>query len=278
MSDSLFQLFAPAKINLSLQVTGRRADGYHLLQSLVAFVDVGDVLEFFPQENFSLEIKGPFAPELTDAKDNLIYKAAQLLAEHYSVPPRGKIALTKNLPVASGIGGGSSDAAAALKGLAKLWRLSEDFTVLAQIGQRLGADVPVCLQGKPAWVEGIGEQITLLSNSPDLHFVLANPLQPTPTTEVFRRFRGPFSPPVQFSGDWLSGCNDLTAAAIAVTPEIKKVLSALADTECRVCRLSGSGATCFAVYESASVANAAAQKLKAQYPQWWVTKAALLPA
>lgn len=273
-----FHIFAPAKINLFLHITGKRADGYHTLQSLMAFADVGDDLEFFAHEDFHVEVKGPFAGALPEEKDNLIYKAARLLSEAYKTPLRGKIILTKNLPVASGIGGGSADAATALKGLARLWNLPDDR--LFDIARRLGADVPACLHGGMVWAEGIGERLTPVPDIP-LHLVLVNPLIPTATAAVFKNFPGGFSPPMRMQSmtmNDLKKCrNDLTVAAIAVTPEISNVLTALADTEhCLLHRLSGSGATCFGIYESAEAARTTAATLKENYPAWWVVSARIV--
>jgi len=280
--DTLY-LFAPAKLNLFLHVTGKRVDGYHTLQSAIVFVDVGDELTLSRQDEFSIDIEGPFAASLGDPEENLVCKAARLLAGYYKIPLSGKITLIKNLPAASGLGGGSTDAAAALQGLAKLWNLPDDPFLLPRLAQQLGADVPACLYKKPVWAEGIGEKLTILPDMPALHFVLANPLVPTPTPEVFRRFCGPFSQPLRFSGrrDWsadLKTCrNDLTEAAVTVTPVIREVLAGLAATAgCRLCRLSGSGATCFGVYSTAGDAVAAAQTLKTSYPNWWIVKADML--
>jgi len=282
-----FKIFAPAKVNLFLHVTGKRPDGYHTLQSLVGFADIGDELEFAEHDSLYIDVDGPFAAPLENLRDNLVYKAAQLLSKTYGVPPRGKIILTKNLPVASGLGGGSSDAAATLKGLEQLWHLPEDPVRMQEVAQQLGADVPVCMYKKLAWVEGIGEKVTCMPETPEMHFVLANPLVPTPTADVFRRFRSRPSDPVQFSSrrksaaGWIADIkiyrNDLTDAAIAVTPVIKEVLFALGSTEgCLLHRLCGSGATCFGIYDTAESARAAADMLAARHPDWWVVDAAML--
>jgi len=277
-----FHTFAPAKINLFLHVTGKRDDGYHTLQSLMVFADVGDDLEFSAQESFQVEVKGPFAATLPEQKDNLIYKAARLLSEEYAVPLQGKIILTKNLPVASGIGGGSADAAAALKGLVKLWNLPHDQSGdplrLQRIAQQLGADVPACLYGRTVWAEGTGETLFRVPDMPVVHGVLVNPLIPTATAAVFKNFRGGFKPRLSFPGERgmtvadLKKCrNDLTEAAVAVTPEISNVLAAIAATEnCLLHRLSGSGATCFGLYDNATAALTAAVALQARHPGWWV--------
>lgn len=287
MSYNTFRLQAPAKINLFLHITGKREDGYHLLQSVMVFVDVGDELEFSPHDTLFLDVEGPFAGDMPEPNDNLVYKAAQMLAAEYKTHIRGTVKLTKKLPVASGIAGGSSDTAAALKGFVKLWGLPDERDRVHKIAQRLGADVPACMIAKPVWAEGIGEKLMPLPDMPQLHFVLANPMVPTPTPEVFGRFRNKFSPQIQFSGrrksaqEWIADIklyrNDLTDAALEVTPEIKAVLQALQGTQnCHAARLSGSGATCFGVYDSAEAAIAAVSQLKQQYPRWWVVPANLL--
>ncbi len=269
---------APAKINLFLHVTGRTDDGYHTLQSLMAFTDIGDTLAFANHDGFALRADGRFAEALTG--ENLIAQAAQKLAAHYGLPLDAQITLTKNLPVASGIGGGSSDAAAALKGLAQLWRLPPDSAeILARIGATIGADVPACLYARPLWAEGIGEKILPAENVPPLHLVLANPLIPTPTPQVFKAFRGPFSEPVRVpAGDWIAFLhttrNDLLDAACTVTPAIRDVLAALESTHApQFCRMSGSGATCFALHATRTSAETAAAALRARHPGWWIAAA-----
>lgn len=278
MSSHGFHILAPAKINLFLHITGRREDGYHTLQSLMVFSDVGDDLEFLAQDEFAVEVTGPFAADLSMPKDNLIYKAARLLSEEYRARPYGRIVLTKNLPVASGIGGGSADAAAAIKGLVKLWKLPGEPARLQKIALQLGADVPACLEGGAVWAEGIGEKLTAMPDMPPLHLVLVNPLIATPTLAVFKNFCGNFSPPLEkrsLKMDDLEQCrNDLMAAAINVTPQIKEVLALLGGTEnCLFHRLSGSGATCFGVYRDKTAAQAAAAVLRARHPAWWIQAA-----
>jgi len=276
MSSENFHIFAPAKINLFLHITGKRADGYHTLQSLMAFADVGDDLAFSAQDDFVIEMGGPFGGSLPNTEDNLVYKAARILSEEYKIALRGKIILTKNLPIASGIGGGSADAAAALKGFVKLWNLPHDPARLQKIALQLGADVPACLYGGTVWAEGVGEKLAPLPDMPRLHLVLVNPLIATATAAVFKSFRGEFSTTLEMKSmtvDDLEQCrNDLTDAALVVTPEIAGVLAAIAGTEgCRLHRLSGSGATCFGAYKDEAAANAAAVALKARYPAWWVS-------
>ena len=285
-----FMIAAPAKINLFLHITGKRDDGYHLIQSLMAFVDVGDELVFSPYDGLFIDVEGPFAGDLSaDPHRNLVYKAAKLLAAEYGVSAHGRVVLRKNLPVASGVAGGSSDAAAALKGFVKLWQLPDENHRLLKLAQQLGADVPACLAHRPVWAEGVGEKMTYLQGMPVLHLVLLNPLVPTPTQEVFARFSSKFSVPLQFSGrrksvqEWIADFklyrNDLTEAASSVCPEIHQVLAALRDTpNCHLARLSGSGATCFGVYDSAAAAQAAVNKLRQSHPRWWVAAAKLLEA
>ena len=287
MPHKTIHVFAPAKINLFLHITGKQADNYHTPQSLMGFVDVGDDLTFKQHDGLYIDVDGPYVSPLSNPRDNLVYKAAVLLAEHYKISPRAKIVLTKNLPVASGLGGGSSDAAATLQGLTKLWLLREEPDVLEQIAKKLGADVTACLYKKLVWSEGIGEKITRLPDIPDIHFVLVNPMIQTPTPEVFKHFRNRFNQPIQFSGrrktsaEWIADLkiynNDLTDAAIAVTPKIRDVLSALGETKnCILHRLSGTGATCYGIYSDAEAAHVAANILKDKYPDWWIIKASML--
>jgi 4-diphosphocytidyl-2-C-methyl-D-erythritol kinase len=282
-----FKLLAPAKINLFLHITGKRDDGYHLLQSVMVFVDLGDDMEFAPHDSLFLDVEGPFAGDMPDPHENLVCRAAQMLAAEYKVPVQGRVTLAKKLPVASGIAGGSSDAATALLGFARLWGLPDEKDRLQKIAQRLGADVPACLYRRPVWAEGIGEKLMGLPDMPQIHFVLANPMVATPTPEVFRRFGAKFSAPIQFSGrrkaasEWIADLkiyrNDLTDAAAEVTPQIKEVLASLRATSgCHFSRLSGSGATCFGVYDHPETAMAAVHQLKQKHPRWWVAAAGLL--
>lgn len=277
MPPEAFHTFAPAKINLFLHITGKREDGYHTLQSLMTFVDVGDDLAFVPQENFEVEVKGPFAASLPQAQDNLINKAARLLSEEYKTPLQGKIILTKNLPTASGIGGGSADAAGALRGLTKLWSLPEDMARLQKLAAQLGADVPACIESKTVWVEGVGEKLTPVPHMPPLYFALVNPLVPVATAEAFKKFHGRFSQSRLFPGergmtvaDLKTRRNDLMEAALALAPVVRDVLTGISGTEdCLLSRLSGSGATCFGLYKDLAAAQAAAEAVKSEHPDWW---------
>jgi len=280
---------APAKLNLYLHVVGRRPDGYHLLDSLVAFADIADTVEAAPADALALEITGPFAAALSGPKEeNLVWRAATLLARHLGRPPGAALTLVKRLPVASGIGGGSSDAAATLRALAALWEAPLTPGTLAAIAAALGADVPVCLAAQASWVGGIGEAIERAPPLPPVAVVLANPGVPLPTAAVFQRRAGPFSAPARFAtaphgAVALVAClarsrNDLAPAAMAMVPAIRDVLAALAETNgALLARMSGSGATCFALYDRDVEAQAAAERLRAAHPAWWVAAGRLLP-
>jgi 4-diphosphocytidyl-2-C-methyl-D-erythritol kinase len=278
---------ACAKVNLYLHVVGRRADGYHLLDSLVVFADVGDTIEAAPAAGLTLEIDGPFAAGLAGEADNLVLRAARALTEAVGVPAQARLRLTKRLPVASGIGGGSADAAAALIALAKVWRLEIAPDRLAAIGFALGADVPMCLAGRTAFVGGIGEEIAPAPALPRFWLVLANPGVAVPTPAVYRAYAtagtrfsaaGRFAEPpadARALADLLNARgNDLTDAAVRLAPAIGEVLAALsALPEALVVRMSGSGATGFALFDSDGAAHAAAARLAGDRPGWWVRAA-----
>jgi len=280
---------APAKVNLYLHVTGRRPDGYHLLDSLVAFAGVGDTVEATPADTLSLTIDGPQAGALAAEPDNLVLRAARLLAEAAGQEGRGAaLRLTKRLPVASGIGGGSADAAAALRALAALWGLALDDPRPMEIAPRLGADVPVCLLGRTVHMGGVGELLTPAPALPPVWLVLANPGIPCPTPPVFKARRGPFSDPAPLTtapADAQSLAtalaarrNDLAEAATALVPEIATVLAELAALPgCLLSRLSGSGATGFGLFAESGAAQRGAAALQAERPGWWVAAAPLLP-
>ena len=238
---------APAKVNLYLHVVGKRADGYHLLDSLVVFADVGDRLTLEPAAAPGLTVTGPFAGAIPPGDDNLALRAVRRLAAATGRPDGIAVTLDKRLPVAAGIGGGSADAAAVLRGLATLWDLAPDDPRLLEVAAGLGADVPVCLAGRTAWLGGVGER---LEPGPDLAGVpilLVNPGVPLSTPEVFRARRGVI-------GDVL--------AALAAQPG------------CRLARMSGSGATCFGLFDSPAAAKAAEAALAGR--GWWAAAAVLL--
>jgi 4-diphosphocytidyl-2-C-methyl-D-erythritol kinase len=273
-------MLAPAKINLYLHVVGRRPDGYHLLDSLIVFAEMGDDLDVAPADAVSLTIDGPFAGKLTADQDNLVERAARGLGELTGVTAGARIALTKNLPVASGIGGGSADAAAALRALSALWGVAPERAALEQLALTLGADVPVCLDSKPSFIGGIGEEIASAGAIPQAHLLLVNPGVATPTPAVFKARNAGFSQPARWiapAGDVHALAellkvrrNDLTDAAIIVTPVIREVLNAIGNTkDCLLARLSGSGATCFGLYAHADAAEAARAAIAAAHPAWW---------
>jgi 4-diphosphocytidyl-2-C-methyl-D-erythritol kinase len=271
--------FAPAKINLSLRVTGTRSDGYHLLDSLVVFADVGDRLFVRPADTLSLTIGGPFGASLSGEGDNLVLRAARALAAEAGIAPRGALALDKALPIASGIGGGSSDAAAALRLLDHAWNLETPAEAMRRIAVTLGADVPVCLDRLPMRMRGIGEKLTPTPVLPCLGLVLANPGTAVATAAIFRARAGmAFSPEASEPLGWLNldalvaqligEPNDLEAAAISLEPSIGTVLTALrALPGCRLARMSGSGATCFALFADPEAAAVAATGLQPE--AWW---------
>jgi len=269
---------APAKVNLYLHLRGRRADGYHQLESLAVFPAVGDRLTAAPAGNLSLSVDGPFAAGLEGEADNLVLRAARALAGAGGIVPRAALSLEKNLPVASGIGGGSSDAAAALRLLSHLWGIS----VPDGLALKLGADVPVCLQAPaPQLMAGIGEALTPASPLPPFWMVLVNPGAAVATGAVFAAVAERDCPPASPAPDamdfaalarWLEAQrNDLQAAAVSVCPAIADVLAALADAP--LARMSGSGATCFALHASEAAALAQAERIGAAKPAWWVVAA-----
>jgi 4-diphosphocytidyl-2-C-methyl-D-erythritol kinase len=270
--------FAPAKINLALHVLGRRADGYHELDSVVAFASVGDTLELTEAGMTTLQVDGPFAGDVPVTADNLVLRAYAALSKQMLLPAVA-FRLTKNLPVASGIGGGSADAAAALRGILKLTDKTLDANSLQSIALSLGADVPVCLHGKACRMQGVGELITRLDHLPAKAIVLVNPMKVCGTAEVFRRMGLKAGDQAGLALDVASPAtwrNDMTIAAVQVLPEIADVLSTLRDiTEGATVRMSGSGATCFALFSTFEQADLAAQQLTALRPGWWVAPAKL---
>jgi 4-diphosphocytidyl-2-C-methyl-D-erythritol kinase len=282
--------FAPAKVNLYLHVIGRRADGYHLIDSLVAFADIGDRLTAREAASLSLDIDGPEAAGLVGlGEDNLVLRAARLLGEHTGIASGAALHLHKNLPVAAGIGGGSSDAAAALRALCALWRVSIDEPDLRHLGARLGADVAVCLHAGAAWVGGIGESIEPAGSLPGAGIVLANPRIALPTVSVFAARRGRFGgcgrfAPMPRDAAGLAaalrpGRNDLSEPAIGLVPEIAAVLALLSRLPgALIARMSGSGATCFALFADRAAAERACALLAAAEPGWWCAAGGLVVA
>jgi 4-diphosphocytidyl-2-C-methyl-D-erythritol kinase len=285
---------APAKVNLSLRVLGRRADGYHDIESLVAFADVGDRLSLTPGDALTLTVAGPGAAQTGAEADNLVVKAASALAARVPGLRAGAFSLEKNLPVAAGLGGGSADAAAALRLLARANKLAPDNPCLHDAACATGADVPVCLDPRPRVMRGIGETLSAPLPLPRLHALLVNPGVAVPTKLVFSGWRPSANPlralkrAADFAAspniqngeqllDWLaSEANDLEAPAIALEPVIADVLASLrAAAGCRLARMSGSGATCFALFASAVDSASAGKNLRAKFPNGWISETVL---
>lgn len=253
-----------AKINLALHVRRRRDDGYHDIESVFAFADDGDVLAAEVDKSLSLQMKGPFSAALSGEADNLVLRAARALGEGRGA----RITLDKRLPVASGIGGGSADAAAALRLLARLWGIV-DWGLLHRIAAELGADVPACLESRTLRGEGRGDQLTILDGAAlsGVPVLLINPGVATPTGPVFAGWDGVDRGPL---GEAFEGRNDLEASAIALVPEIGGLIDALAAAPgVRLARMSGSGATCFALFDDDASRDAASAAIAARWPDYW---------
>jgi len=284
------KIIAPAKINLYLHLTGRREDGYHLLDSLFAFTEFGDVISIMPADKLSLSIDGQFSNSLffESIEDNLIYRAARMLQKQCDEMRGGaSIRLTKNIPVSSGLGGGSSDAAAVLKGLNQLWDLQLDLKTLCELGLDLGADVPACIAHQSAIVRGIGEIIEPIAlpfqSAPVL---LINPNQPLSTRDVFTRYKTDGVPFTVASNDrptfsdWKTFLdylpntqNDLESSAIQIQPEIQVLLTTLAkQSGCELARMSGSGATCFALFDTVESSKCSELILREAFPTYWIQR------
>lgn len=271
MTGTITEL-APAKINLALHVRARRADGYHELETLFAFVADGDVVTLAPAGAPSLVVAGPFAAGLSGDGDNLVARAAAAFAAAFGTGARGAFALDKRLPVASGIGGGSADAAAALRALARANGIATDDPRLFEIAGKLGADVPACLLGRTALGRGRGERLEPRDGPAGMPVLLVNPGVAVSTAAVFRAWDG-VDRGALGTGDVLAqalaGRNDLEAPARAVQPVIGDVLALLGEDGPILVRMSGSGATCFALYENEADRAAAAARIRAARPGWW---------
>ena len=282
---------APAKINLTLRVLGRRPDGYHELESLVVFAGVGDALAFTPGRSLALAVRGPTAVAAGDLADNLVLKAVRALAERTPALEVGRFVLSKRLPVAAGLGGGSTDAAAALRLLARHNRIALDDARLMAAARATGADVPVCLDPKPRLMRGIGEVLSQPLALPGLPALLINPRVSVATKDVFSALDAPplsgNQPSEIVDEGWASGGqapsrdelidfvsrhgNDLEGPAIALHPAIAQALSALRALDgCRLARMSGSGASCFGLFDSNRAATTAARALRLKHSKWWI--------
>lgn len=267
------EAFAPAKINLALHVTGQRSDGYHMLDSLVMFADVGDIITVSKAQITSLTVTGPMANCVPTGSDNLVMRAAALMGTP------AKITLEKHLPAAAGIGGGSSDAAACLRALARLYNvpLPERDALMT-----LGADVPVCMENGLSRMRGAGEMIDLLGMAPNWSMILVNPGVLVPTAAVFAALtdkqNAPMPDDFDVQADWLPQIdwiarqrNDLETSATLLEPRIGAVLEALRmQSGCTLARMSGSGATCFAIMSDDDSCDAAVAQLRRDHPDWWV--------
>ena len=281
---------ARAKVNLTLRVLGRRPDGYHDLESLVVFADCADTLTLTPGSELGLVTSGPGAQDCGDMADNLVIRAARLLAERIPGLTLGKFTLDKHLPVAAGIGGGSADAAAALRLLARASNLEIDDPRIVEVARETGADIPVCLASRACTMTGVGENLAML-DIPAMPCVMVNPRVGVATKDVFSALglaKGELlagvgdvmlSPGWPADGasfdEWIDaighGTNDLEKPALQVEPVIGDVLQALRETEgVRLARMSGSGATCFGIFTTDAQARAAAQLIARAYPAWWV--------
>jgi 4-diphosphocytidyl-2-C-methyl-D-erythritol kinase len=278
---------APAKINLALHVVGQRADGYHLLESLVTFADAGDRIGFSISGEDRFTLSGRFSgalPPTGDPAGNLVLKARDLLRAHLgekgiqAAPVH--LHLEKNLPVASGIGGGSADAAATLLGLLELWGVSTRLEILQAIALKLGADVPMCLRGEPLVARGIGDDIERVADFPSFPMLIVNPLKAVSTPVIFRLLKNKTQPPLAMPHDrpsrdgWIDILktlrNDLEPPARTLEPQIGAVSNALGLTGARLVRMSGSGASCFGLYASLEARDEAAAVLSRQNPGWYV--------
>ena len=276
---SALQEIAYAKLNLALHVRRRRDDGYHELETLFAFAEDGDRVCGELAKDISLAISGPFADGLSNT-DNLVIRAAQLMQSHFAVKQGVAISLVKHLPIASGIGGGSADAAATARLLNRLWGIGADDVELERLLTPLGADIPACVRNRTVFGEGTG---AVLRAVPDAEIsgravLLVNPLQPVATGPVFKAWDGIDRGGLEVADLWqaiLQGRNDLQAPAISLCPDINEVLLALAQTDADLVRMSGSGATCFALYGSAAARDAAKRDIANTCPEWWTMASSL---
>jgi 4-diphosphocytidyl-2-C-methyl-D-erythritol kinase len=281
-------LVAPAKVNLALHVTGRRDDGYHLIESLVVFCADGDRLRIATADQDRFGVTGPFAPALDAGDSNLVVRARDLLRNHAGSGAPVAIELEKSLPIASGLGGGSSDAATTLRALSCVWGMDREPSDLARLAAGLGADLPMCLAARPLVARGIGERIETLDGFPALDMLLLNPGLPVSTPAVFaglaRRDNEGLPPPegltsVEAVCTYLRATrNDLQQPAIASCPAIADVLDALTDQAPLFARMSGSGATCFAIFPDRATAARAGERIAARHPDWFVLATRTLPS
>lgn len=282
------RIFAPAKINLTLHVMGRHRDGYHKLDSLVAFADIGDTITISPASEFLFSIDGAFANafgeserDCSESSKNLVVRAARSLAQITNKSLSTQITLTKNIPLASGLGGGSADAAAAILGLMDLWNLPRNAPYLPALLKNLGSDVPVCMECTPTIMRGIGDNLSPAPMLPESPIVLVNPLKPCPTKAVFLENKTFYNELTETPdnlhdafalADFLKQhTNSLESAAINIVPEIKNILTAISlQNGNLLSRMSGSGASCFGLFDTEKSSLIAAEQIQADNPDWWV--------
>lgn len=277
----MISVTAHAKVNLTLHVIGQLPNGYHNLQSLVGLTDFGDQIYLSPASGFEFQVTGPFSQGIPLDDRNLVVRAAQFMANKYSRELECKVVLEKNLPMASGIGGGSSDAAAVMKALSQYWSVP-----LPNVDElmALGADIPVCMSSGLTLMEGAGEQVTPLAPPPAWGLLLINPNVGVSTPAVFNALSRKNNPQMEKVTEhchdigWLCNQrNDLEPPAVAMVPEVAAVLDAISTTpHCKVARMSGSGATCFGVFADVNAAQTAAETLKHGHPNWWVVATKLI--
>lgn len=267
---------AYAKINLALHVRARRADGYHEIETVFAFAEDGDRLTVEPSDDLSLKITGQFCQGLSDGPDNLVIRAAKMLAERHGITSGAAFTLEKRLPVAAGVGGGSADAAAALRLAARLWNIDLDAVRPSDVTSELGADVPACIASQTAFGSGVGDRLQPIEGNDlsGLPVFLVNPMFSCSTGPVFQNWdgldRGALDP-----AKWMEGRNDLEAPAIRLHPEIAKVLDELSGAKPRLSRMSGSGATCFALFETNFQRDTAQKAIGSACPGWWTMASSL---
>ena len=281
-------IFAPAKINLYLHITGRLDNGYHNLDSLVAFANIGDQIEIENANNFEFLVKGYYAETFNNKEldsspnsSNLLVQAVWNLSQAAQKIPDIRATLTKNLPIASGIGGGSSDAAAIIRGLLEWWNLSPQAHYLPELMTNLGADVPVCFHCKPSHIQGIGDILNPAPRMNKIPIILVNPNKACSTADIFRHHKEPFKEPQSLPENLMNfdtlisflkhQDNDLLNAALVLVPEITNIINSLnAQKGCAIAHMSGSGATCFALFKHKADAEQAAKTLASKNPNWWV--------
>lgn len=278
-SFSKFSLSAPAKINLFLHVTGKRTDGYHTLQSAIDFLDFGDVLHFEPAENFSLALHyhDPFFEGMIEHNDNLITRTINMMAAHYNRAPNFKISVEKNIPIGAGLGGGSADAAAAIKGLLKIWDIVPNEEELRPLMMRLGADIPVCYHGISAMVEGVGELVKPYQADHSPHALLLYPYKFCSTAKIFSGLKPPYAKERNDFQTLSNTRNDLTPSATQHIPEIAQMIEILSTQQgCRLARMSGSGSACFGLFDDEHEMQKDAQLIKEKRPDIWMQTAQFL--